>query len=172
MSAMTKSATQDLTEASLATTWMVVPRGFFAREYALVREGQVVATLKLAIFKEACEFTLGGHQFEIRRKSIWKDGFDFACDGVPVCTVVHYFLSSRFEIAAADQGWTLKRAGWFSRRHQLLSGEQQVGTIQTTGWFTSQRIAQFADSVPPPIQVLAIFIVLIVARREQQAATS
>jgi hypothetical protein len=167
---MSHTTTPILPEALTASTWMVVPRGLFAREFSLVHEGQEVATLKLALFKEACEFSLGGHQFAIRRKSIWKDGFEFSCDGAPVCSVSHEFWSWRYEIQAADEAWTLQRAGWFTRRHHLLSGEQEVGTIQPTGWFTSQRIAHFADSVPLPIQVLAIFMVLILARREQQAA--
>jgi hypothetical protein len=169
---MRRKSTPNVSEFQIATTWMVVPRGFFSREIVLVREGQVVATLKLAMFKEACEFTLSGHQFEIRRKSIWKDGFEFFCDGTSICTVSHAFWSWSYEISAADQAWTLQRAGFFSRRHQLLSGEQEVGTIQPTGWFTSKRIAHFADNVPPPIQVLAIFVVLILARREQQSAGS
>jgi len=169
---MSKTTTQGMSKAQIATTWMVVPRGFFSREYALVREGQVVATLKLAMFKEACEFALGGHQFEVRRKSIWKDGFEFLCDGELICAVTHKFWSWTYEITAADQVWILQRAGFFSRRHQLLNGEQEEGSIQPTGWFTSQRIAHFADSVPPPIQVLAIFIVLILARREQQSSSS
>lgn len=169
---MFKSTTQDRPKAPIATTWMVVPRGLFAREYVLVREGEVVATLKLALFKESCEFTLRGHQFAVRRKSIWKDGFEFFCDDALICSVSHDFWSSRYEITAGDQQWTLQRAGFFSRRHQLLSGELEVGSIQPTGWFTSQRIAHYAESVPPPIQVLSIFVVLILARREQQSAGS
>jgi hypothetical protein len=169
---MSDSTTPIMPEALTTTSWLIVPRGFFAREFDLIREGQVVATLRLALMREACEFTLSGHQFAIRRKSIWKDGFEFFCDGTLLCTVAHTFLSSRYEITAADQGWTLMRAGWFTRRHQLLSGELEVGTIQPTGWFTSKRMAEFSDAVPPPIQVLAIFLVLILARREQQSASS
>jgi len=46
-----------------------------------------------------------------------------------------------------------------------------VGTIRPAGWFTSKRIAQFSDAVPPPIQVLAIFLVLILGRREQSSGS-
>jgi hypothetical protein len=169
---MGEQTTPIMPETLTASTWLVVPRGFFAREFELVHDGQTVTTLRLALFKEACEFTLGGHEFAARRRSIWKCGFDFSCDGVPICSVKHNFWSWRYEIEAADQTWTLKRAGWFTRSHQLLSGEQEVGTIRPTGFFSSRRAAHFLDSVPPPIQVLAIFMVLILARREQHSAAT
>lgn len=167
MSTATSSAAAAV---SATTTWQVVPRGFFAREYALVCDGQEVAALRLAMLKEACEFELGGHQFSLRRKSVWKDGFEFSCDGSLVCTVSHAFWSWRYEITAGYQAWTLQRAKWLTRRYQLVSGEQEVGAVQPAGWFTTKRIAQFADSVPLPIQVLVILMVLIIARRDQQSS--
>lgn len=169
---MSDTAASIMSEALTTTTWVVAPQGFFSRHFKLVREGQVVATLQMAMFTEACEFMLGGHEFAIRRQSLWKDAFEFTCDGAPVCSVTRKFWSRRFEITVADQLWTLQRAGWFTRAFQLLRGEQDVGTIRPTGFFTSQRIAQFSDSVPPPIQVLAIFLVLVVSRRQQQSAGS
>jgi hypothetical protein len=154
----------------IANQWEIVPRGFLSRNYDLLRDGEVVVTLKMAMFREACEFTIAGHSFAIRRTSVWKDTFQLMIGDKPVCEVKRGFWSQRFELAAVDQSWVLQRIGFFSRGHQLCVGERAVGEIRPAGWFTRRRVAEFSDDVPPPVQVLAIFLVLIVSRRQQNHA--
>lgn len=169
---MSDSTTSIMPEALTTSRWEVVPQGFFSRHYDLLRGGQVIASLQMALIQEAGEFTIGGHAFAIRRESFWKDVFAVTCDDQPVCQVSRKFWSRQFDITSADQMWTLMRIGWFRRGHRLLVGEREVGTICPAGWFTRRRIAEFSDEVPLPIQVVCIFLVLIVSRREQQSAGS
>jgi hypothetical protein len=152
--------------------WQIAPQGFFSRHYTLARGGQTVATLKMSLWKEGCEFTIAGHQFAIRRTSLWKDGFQLLAEEQPVCDVKRTFWSRRFELAAVGQKWFLQPAGWFSRTYQLVVGEHEVGTVRPAGWFTRRQIAQFGDDVPPPVQVLAIFLVLVIGQREHHSAAA
>ena len=152
---------------------MVVPRGLFARDYVLVREGEVVATLKLALFKESCEFTLRGHQFAIRRNSIWKDGFEFFCDDALICE-----RESRFLVVALTR--SRPAINMDSAASRLFLSSPSIAQRRARGRPDSaDRLVHaangsphFAENVPPPIQVLSIFVVLILARREQQSAGS
>jgi hypothetical protein len=156
----------------IADQWEIVPRGIFSRNYDLLRDGEVVVTLQMAMFREACEFTIAGHNFAIRHTSVWKDTFQLMIGEKPVCEVKRSFWSRRFELAAVDQSWILERIGFFRRGYQLSAGERSVGEIRAAGWFTRRRVAEFSDDVPPPVQVLAIFLVLIVSRRQHNHAAA
>jgi hypothetical protein len=152
----------------IANQWEIVPRSFLSRHFDLIRDGEVVVSLQMAMFREACKFNIAGHDFAIRHTSVWKDTFQLMIGDASVCDVKRSFWSRRFELAAVEQTWILQRPGFFSREYQLLSGESQVGLIRPAGWFTRCRVADFVDDVPPPVQVLAIFLVLIVSQRQQR----
>ena len=108
---------------------------------------------------------------------LWKDGFQLFAGDQSVCEVKRGFWSRRFELFAVDEKWVLQPAGWFTRNYQLLAadrevGQREVGTVRPTGWFTRQRVADFADEVPLPVQVFAIFLVLVVSQRQQRHSSS
>jgi hypothetical protein len=151
----------------IANQWEIVPRGFFSRHYDLIRDGEIVVTLQMAMFRESCEFTIAGHSFAIRHTSVWKDTFQLMIGDKPVCEVKRNFWSRGFQLAAIEQSWTLRPIGFFTRGYQLMSASSEVGVIRPAGWFTRRRVANFVEEVPPPVQVLAIFLVLIVSRRQQ-----
>jgi hypothetical protein len=155
------------------TQWQIAPQGFFSRHFNLTRGGQLVATLRMSLWTEGCEFTIAGHEFAIRRVSMWKDGFQLFTGDQSVCEVKRGFWSRRFELSAVDEKLLLQPAGWFTRNYQLLAvdfkaGQREVGQIRPAGWFTRQRVATFADEVPLPVQVFALFLVLVVSQRQQR----
>jgi hypothetical protein len=156
----------------LVDHWEVVPQGVFSRHFDLRRGGETVALLRMSLWTEGCEFTIAGHQFAIRRVSLWKDGFQLSAGDQSVCEVKRGFWSRRFELSAVDEKWLLQPAGWFTRTYQLLRGDWVVGSVRPVGWFTRKRVADFADAVPPPVQVFAIFLVLVVSQRQQKHAAS
>ena len=151
-----------------AITWRIEPAGFFSRHFNLYG-GELTVKLEMTLLREGCDFTLADHRFSIRRKSIWKDGFQLIADGQVVCNVARPALSRRYELTTGRQTWTLRPAGWISRVYRLSDGELQLGAIVPAGVFTRRRAATFAAEVPPPVQVMAIFLVLVVARRKQSS---
>lgn len=152
--------------------WQIVPQGFFSRHYDLVRGGATVASIKMSFWTEGCEFTVAGHPFAIRKVSIWKDGFQLFAGEQPVCDAKRDFWSRQFEVSSVDRKWVLAPASWFTRDYRFLVGERKVGSIRPTGWLTRKRVADFSDEVPPPVQLFAIFLVLVVGQRQQKQASA
>ncbi len=157
------------TDSSNTTTWRIEPARFLSRHFNLYCDGERVTTLQMKLLREGCDFIIADHRFSIRRKSIWKDGFELLADGQKVCGVTRKALSRRFTLATDDQTWTLRPAGWISRTYRLFAGQRPLGAIIPAGIFTRRRTATFAREVPPPVQVLAIFLVLVVAQRQQSS---
>lgn len=156
--------------------WQIVPQSWYSRHFNLMGDGQPVAALRMSLWTEGCEFAIAGHEFTIRRVSLWKDGFQLFAGDDCVCEVRRGFWSRRFELSAtlddANANWILQRAGWFTRDFQLLAGEHEVGTVRPEGWFTRRRVANFTDEVPLPVQVFAIFLVLVVSQRQQRRSSN
>jgi hypothetical protein len=157
-------------QATDTTTWQIAPAGFFSRHYDVFRDGQLVTKLRMNLWREGCHFAIAGHEFAIVRPSLWKDAFILMSGDEQLCTVTKKFWSRRFELVALDQSWSLQPASFFTRSYQLIDRSRAVGTIGPSGWFTRSRTAEFSAEVPPPIQLLAIFLVLLVNRRQHSHA--
>jgi hypothetical protein len=158
------------------TQWQIVPQSWYSRHFNLERDGALVAALRMSLLTEGCEFAIAGHEFSVRRVSMWKDGFQLFAGDERVCEVKRGFWSRRFELSAtldeANENWVLQPTGFFTRTYQLLSGEREVGIVRPVGWLTRKRVASFADEVPLPVQVFAIFLVLVVSQRQQKRSTT
>jgi len=163
------------------TELQIIPKGPFSRHFDLYRGGQFFLTLHRSFWTEACEFTIAGHEFAIRRASLWKDAFQLFAGDQSVCEVKRPFWSRSFALSAdldgAREKWLLQPAGWFTRDYQMLAadskvGQREVGTIRPTGLFTRHRVADFTDEVPLPVQVFAIFLVIVAAQRQQKRSSS
>ena len=128
----------------------------------------------MSLWTEGCEFTIAGHPFAIRKVSLWKDGFQLFAGDQSVCDVKRGFWSRRFELdrRPTKTGSSHRPAGSRGTTSCSPASEREVGTIRPTGWFTRTRVADFADEVPPPVQVFAIFLVLVVSQRQQKHAST
>jgi hypothetical protein len=147
--------------------WHIVPAGFLSRHFELFQDYGRIAVLRMGFWREGCEFVIAGLPFVIERKSLWRDGFWLKSNGETYCDVTKPFWSRQFDVKAGDQTWSLRPAGWFTRMYHVLENGRVVGTILPAGWFTRKRTATFSSDVPPPIQVLTMFLVLVVATRQQ-----
>lgn len=156
-------------ELSPATKWQIEPRSILSRQFDLYQADEHITTLQMAVWREGCTFAIAGHEFAIRRRSLWTDGFLLLADGENVCEVRRNFWSRRFELEAVERRWILQPTGFLSTAYLLRSGEREEGRILRVAWWSRRRVAEFEHDVPPPIQVLAIFLVLIVAQRQSKA---
>jgi hypothetical protein len=146
--------------------WRIEPGGLFSRHFRLFQFDTLLAELRMGFWREGCEFVIADHPFAIERKSLWKDGFRLNSDGQTYCDLTRSIWSRQFTLAAVDRIWCLRPAGWFTRTYQLTEHDHVVATVRPAGWFTRKRVAIFSGNVPPPIQVLAVFLVLILAQRD------
>jgi len=153
----------------LAIDWTIEPKGFFSPNFNLYCRGDFVTTLQMKLWREGCSFSIAGHEFNIRKPSMWKDAFELVASDTTVCEVNRSFWSRRFELSGAGQQWVLQPVGLFSTTYQLLAGEREVGRVSLASWWSRRRSGRFAEEVPPPVQVLAIFLVLIVANRQSKS---
>ena len=156
------------------STWRIEPKGFLSRHFDLYRNDELVTTLRMGFWRERCRFSIAGHHFSIHHKSLWPDAFQLRTDDQGVCDATRKFWSHSFALTATPQQWLLLPARWFSRTFRLVTPcagkEIDAGTIRSVGWFTRRRYGEFSDLyVPPPIQVLAIFLVLVVANRQSKS---
>ena len=150
-------------------SWRIEPQGWFSRHFDLYQDEKFITTLHMQFWQEGCDFRITGHDFTIRKPSIWKDAFQLLAAGESVCDAQRSFWSRRFDLVSAEQAWGLQPAGWLSAVYQLLAGEHEAGRVARAGLFSRRRVAWFDHNVPPPIQVLAIFLVLIVGQRQNKS---
>jgi uncharacterized protein YxjI len=165
----TELAVEPTAGVPASVSWRIEPQSLFSRHFDLYQNGQFITTLHMQFWQEGCDFRVGGHEFVIRKPAIWKDEFQLITGDGSVCDVQRNFWSRRFQLSAADQQWALHPAGWFSTQYQLTTGSRVVGRISRADWWSRRRVAEFAGDAPPPIQVLAIFLVLVVVKRQSKA---
>jgi hypothetical protein len=153
----------------ISASWRIEPQSCFSRHFDLYQDEKYITTLQMQFWQEGCDFTIAGHDFSIRRASLWKDAFQLLAGGESVCDVKRGFWSRRFDLASTHGAWTLQPTGWISMAYQLLAGSSEAGRIARVHWWSRRQVAWFDNNVPPPVQVLAIFLVLIISQRRNKS---
>jgi hypothetical protein len=166
---MTDASTSLLDESPLSASWAIEPLTFLSPHFGLYRGSELIATLQMNFWSEGGNFEISGHKFQIRRSSLWRDGFQLLANDGIVYEVKHRFWSRQFDLTGTDPQWVLEPAGWFTYTYCLMADGQSHGVISRNNWWSRKRTAHFDKTVPPPIQLLAIFLVLIVAKRESKS---
>jgi hypothetical protein len=154
---------------SISAAWRIEPQSWFSRHFDLYQDEKFITTLQMQFWQEGCDFTIADHDFSIRKASLWKDAFQLLSGGESVCDGKRSFWSRRFELTSTQDTWTLQPAGWLSMAYQFLAGSREAGRIAHAHWWSRRQVAWFHHNVPPPVQVLAIFLVVIIRQRRSRS---
>ncbi|MEM6799168.1 MAG: hypothetical protein AAF589_06610 [Planctomycetota bacterium] len=148
------------------------PAGWFTWDYNVTKGGERIASIDMEWGRDAGSFFLGGREFHVRREGFLGivGAFELTAEDHAVCRVRRPNpLSRRFEIAFSEHmampPLTLTAASVFSRKYYVNRGGERLGEIRPLGFFTRKAEVDLSDSVPAPVQVFLLWLVLLNWRR-------
>jgi hypothetical protein len=149
------------------------PTRWWASTYAVREDGVPLTELSFRALREGGRFVLGGVPYTLRRERM---AGDFLLEGLDGAEVARARKPSafrrRFELR--HQGGALRiepTSGW-GRRYRVVDGGRQVGEVRRRSAFRRQVDTDLPDDLPRPVQVFVLWLVLLMFRRDEAAASS
>ena len=149
------------------------PKAWYSWDFRILKEGREIALLDQHWMRERASFTLDGSKYQIRRTSFLRSTFDFTKDGQVIATASKpKRLRRELEVRAGHERWTLRAVSAFRREFELVRGGLRIGGVEPESAFRRAGTADFPDLIPLPLQIFLACLVLLLWKREADAAAA
>ncbi len=144
----------------------IVPNGCFTWNFTLFEKGKPIANFDLAWFHEAGELVVGDTSFNVYREGVMNGSFVLKAGGEELARAEKPSVFVRsFTIDYGKERYTLKAESPFLRKFVLWKGSRQIGSISPHSMFTRRATADFPETLPLPVRVFMILLVIFLWRR-------
>lgn len=158
-------------------------RGFYKARWELSVDGRPLVVLyQRSMWREDCQFELGGQPYVISKQRRREFGL---ASGTGEHARAQLEGSRRWTITSAAGSFEVLRPKFWSSHWEVHAsggppasegvaggGGQVVGQIRRKGAFSSRVLADIDGQIAPPLQVFALYLVLVMMRRAQAAAAA
>lgn len=153
------------------TLLRAVPKRLFAREFWLKEpNGKRVAEILLPSWRARGAVVIDTASYPIQRQELVGPYIMFAPDGSQAARAVKpKALRRSFTIHYGQREYMLTAVSALRRECGLFDGERPIGTITPESWFGRRAEVMFADELPLPLRVFAVWLTLLLWRRDAEA---
>jgi hypothetical protein len=152
----------------------IEPMRWFSWDFTVERDGRPIAEIDISWWRERGELIVEGVRYEVTRKNVFCSDFTMhAPDGTVVASAYKPSIMSRhFELEHGGHASTVTARSMWSRTMDVLLDGRAAGVIAPRGAWTRRATADLADELPLPVQVFAIWLAVLLWKREQDAAVA
>lgn len=145
----------------------LVPRHWYSWDFVVENGDRTVAALDLSSWRERGEITIGDVTHRVYRERQMSGDFIIEGGGRELARATKP-SAFRHTISLRHQGreYTLRKPSRWRRAFVLMDGERQIGSITPKSRWTRRAAADLPPDWPVAIQAFAIWLVLILWRRD------
>lgn len=154
----------------------VRPHGWFSSGFTVSRDGDDIATLRFRFVGEAGRITLHGEDLEVRRDGMVSGAWRLRrADGATLASAEKP-RAWRYQVVvrAPDrpEAVHVRRRSRWRRRLDVIVADRTVGSIGQASMWGRRLVADLPADLPEPVQLLSIWMVLLLFRRDDSRAAS
>ena len=133
----------------------------------------MVTWLIISWWREKGVLTIDGKSYQVYREGLASGDFVLESPDTIVARARKPSAFRRaFIVEHGERQYTL-RANWpFRRAFQLLDGEMEIGSISPEGFLTRRAAVVMPQDMPLPVQVFAVWLAIILWKRDANAAAA
>jgi hypothetical protein len=144
-----------------------LPLSLCSWDYRIPDTAAGPATVSFNFFTEQGAITLGPGEFTIRKHGPLSGHWTLEQNGQSVAEAYKpNALFRRFELRAIETPLIVKACSPFSRRFEILVGDNPVGTIWPAHLFTRRAFMECTPDIPELAQLFAFWLVALTWRRQ------
>jgi hypothetical protein len=150
-----------------------VPTHWYSWDFTVTQGSEVLANIDTSSWGEKGVLTIDAKTYRVYREGLASG--DFVLES-PEMIVARARKPSAFRrafiVEPGGRQYTL-RASWpFRGAFQLLDGETEIGSISPEGFWTRRAAVVMPQDMPFPLQVFAVWLAIILWKRDANAAAS
>ena len=149
-----------------------IPKGWFSHDFWLLDpNGKSIAEVLLSSWRENGAVVVDGAAYPIQRQGLVGPFILFAPDGSEAASAIKPKAFRRtFTISHIQRQYMLTAVSAFRRECGLFDGNRPIGAITPESWLSRRAKVLFADEVPLPLQAFAVWLTLLLWKREGESA--
>jgi hypothetical protein len=150
------------------------PTSWWGSRYAVRDDGEPLTELAFTSLREGGGFTLGGVPYTLRREGVAGNFVLQDPSGVAAAQArKESAFRRRFELEHPGGGLRVESTSVWGRSYRVLGPEgRQLGEVRWRSFWRREVDATLPDDLPRHIQVFVLWLVLLMIRRDEAAATS
>ena len=147
---------------------------FFSRNLVLYDGDSPVAEIGFRFMSGTADIRIGAATYTAIRKGWLSEVYSLHQDGSVVSRADRVgFWGRAYEIHSGGSLVTLRRkSGWFESGWDLFDGDLPVGSVTRKGFFQTETIADFPDSIDLATQVFIVWLANVLWQQDQAAAAA
>lgn len=151
----------------------VNPAGLFSSRFTVARDGTDMASLSFRAFRDAGSVAMADQRFTVRRQGSRQWRLERADGAVVAAAEKPSAWRSQIIVRTPDHRRILhlRRPSTWRRTIEVLEAERKVGEIRQPSSWRRRVQADLPDDLPEPIGLFGVWLVLMLFRREDHAAS-
>lgn len=149
------------------------PSGWFTWDYTVYRGGRELTRVSLSWLREKGEFALGGQAYRVAREGWLHGDFVLESEGRVLARATKpSALFRSYEVEHEGRRFTLEARHPFTHEFVLRHGDREVGRVSPAAWYSREARVELPSRLPLAVRIFVLWLVLILWRRQQNAAAS
>jgi hypothetical protein len=152
---------------------LAVPKSIFSKKYDLYDDESHLTQINLSQIRERAEFVVDGKTIDVIKESAFRSDFYLIVDGErKVEAHKRSVWSYTTDVTIGGEQFILKRKNWYCRTTELWFGEQKVGEISASNWYSRKAQVDLPESIPLEIRLFFLIITIFYWNRDAAAASA
>ena len=150
-----------------------IPTNIFSSNFRLQQNDNLLGEVSASIWRDKARLEIGEGTYELYREGQFSGDFVLEHNGNVVARARKpSAFRNQFEVELPNQLLVLRKLSLLKRRFGLFDGERQLGSIYPLGIFTRRSNIDLPSDWPLPIRVFLFWLVFVIWKRQNAAATS
>ena len=116
---------------------------------------------------------MNGETYQVFREHFMGGKYLLEQNGQPIAEAQKpSALRNSFNLEFLGRKYTLRKQSLIGRTFVLLDADLQLGLIEPQGLLTRKATISLPDTIPLPIQIFVIWLVLVLWKRESDAGSA
>jgi hypothetical protein len=149
----------------------LAPRRWYSWDFIVTDDAREVATMDLSAWREKGVLAVRGDEYRVYREGAMSGDFILERSGAVLARATKPSAVHRsFVLEYRGRQYTLRAKSAFRRAFVLLDGESQIGSLAPNSVWARTATVQLPDDWPLPVQVFAMWLTIILWKREANSA--
>ena len=150
-----------------------VPKSWASWDFRVSEHEVEVAYIDVAWFREAADVTVEGVPYRMARAGFASGAFELRHGGETIARAEKPSAFRRtFDVRFDGRRYGLAPRSILGRTFELRRDGVTVGTIRRETWTSRKARVELPDELPLPVRVFVLWLVLLMWKRESDAAAS
>jgi hypothetical protein len=149
------------------------PKHWFSWDFTVDDGQRAVADIDVSWWRERGTLSVAGRTYPVYREGLMSGDFILESDGVVLARAAKPSAFRRaFELNHDGRTYILRARSAFRRAFVLEHGSREVGSVVPQGLMRRWATAELPDTLPLPVKVFALWLTILIWKRESDSAAA